>query len=93
MHIVIFDISHIEISGNFNKDENPKNKKLILSKLLEFHFEISGNSFKEEHLKNKKDISLTLFTFHFEIIMFLKFWLMIILKIIIITEKIIKQEH
>ena len=50
MHSVTFDISQIEISGNFNKDEHPKNKKLILFILLVFHFEISGNVFKDEHL-------------------------------------------
>jgi len=66
LHIVTFDISHIEISGNFNRDEHPKNKQFILFILLIFHFEISGNSFKEEHLKNKQDKSLASFIFHLE---------------------------
>ena len=55
------------MSGNFNKDEHPKNKKLILFILFIFHLDISGNSFNEEHLKNNPDILIILLTFHFEI--------------------------
>ena len=45
-------VFHLDMSGNDFKDEQSKNKPVILLALLVFHFEISGIDSRFEHLEN-----------------------------------------
>ena len=47
-----FEISHLEISGKDNNDEQKHKKPFIFKTLEIFHFEILGKTNKEEHSLN-----------------------------------------
>ena len=47
----MLSISHLETSGNVNKDLHPPKIPFILVILFIFHSEISGSDVKDEHKK------------------------------------------
>ena len=51
VNLVIY-ISHFEISGKDDKDNQPSNKHFIFLILFVFHFEISGRYDKDEQPEN-----------------------------------------
>ena len=50
IHLIIFEVFHLEIFGKFINDEHSAKIKLISLTFEIFHFDISGKDNNDEHL-------------------------------------------